>query len=79
VTPLKVTVLEGTHMITADLNDRTARPRTVRIAPNEVESIRFDFTTSASTAKSTRSRKPKKKVEESTFTKIGRSIKNIFN
>jgi serine/threonine protein kinase len=79
VTPLKVTLIEGTHVITADLNDRTAKPRTVKLASEEVESLRFDFTTSASTSKSSRPRKPRKKAEESTFTKIGRSIKNLFD
>jgi hypothetical protein len=79
VTPLQLTLLEGPHTFTADLKDRSAKPRTVRVAKGETQSIRFDFTPSTTTAKAPRSHKPKKKPEESTFTKIGRSIKNIFD
>jgi serine/threonine protein kinase len=55
-TPLKVALLEGSHVIIANLNDRTARPRAVKIAPQEVESLRFDFTTSSPPPRSHRVR-----------------------
>jgi hypothetical protein len=83
-TPLQIAMPEGVHAITAEYDDRTARPRTVRIASGRTESLNFDFTpaksSSTTASKSSRSRKPRRKVEPpGTFTKIGRSLKNFFD
>jgi serine/threonine protein kinase len=79
VTPVDIALLEGTHLITAELGNRSARPRTVKIDHGELESLRFDFTTSNSASNSSHSRKSSKKPEPGALTKIGRSIKNLFH
>ena len=66
-------------LITAELGNRSARPRTVKIDHGELESLRFDFTTSNSASTSSSSRKTSKKTEAGALTKIGRSIKNFFH
>lgn len=74
--PIEVTLPPGTHEVTAEHKGRTARPRKVELAVEDTELVKFDFTTSTSSgSKTRRTRRP---VNESVFTKVGRSIENFF-
>jgi hypothetical protein len=76
VNGIEVVVPIGRYDVGAEWKGRPARIRSVELADDESEDIRFDFTTSTSTrSKSRRVRRP---VKESVFTKVGRSIQNLF-
>ena len=77
--PLEIPLPPGAHVLTAEFKDRTSRPRRVTVAVDALESVNFDFRTSAPSAANRPVRRPKKKVEESALTKISRSIKNLFS
>jgi hypothetical protein len=75
-TPMEVVVPIGGYEVGAVWKGRPARVRSVELGDDESENIRFDFTTSTSTrSKTKRVRRP---VKESVFTKVGRSIQNLF-
>jgi hypothetical protein len=76
-TPLDWPVLPGRHELSARLNGRDARERTVQVADAAEQTLTFDFRGSSSSAKS-RSRRSKKTEDDSMLTKVGRSLKTIF-
>ncbi len=75
--PLDLPLPPGSHVVTAEFQDRTSRPRKVEVVAGEEDKLSFDFRPSASTTSRT-ARRPKK-IEESALTKISRSIQNLFN
>jgi hypothetical protein len=75
-TPMEVVVPIGGYEVGAEWKGRPARVRSVDLGDDESENIRFDFTTSTSTRSKTK--RVKKPVKESVFTKVGRSIQNLF-
>lgn len=78
IAPLEIPMPSGSHVLTAEFNDRTSRPRTVVVKEGGQHSVRFDFRTSESSTSGRRTHRPKKAAEPSTFTKIGRSLKTFF-
>jgi hypothetical protein len=78
-TPLEIPLPAGTHQLTAELNDRTSKPRSVVVKEDEQQTVRFDFRTSNdNSTRSRQRRRIKKPAEESALTKIGRSLKTFF-
>jgi len=76
-TPLNLPLVPGKYVLTAEFKERTSRPRPVTVTADGTSQVSFDFRTgSGSTGRTVR--RPKKKVDESPLTKIGRSIRNIF-
>jgi serine/threonine protein kinase len=78
--PLEIPLPPEKYVITARQGGRTAKPRTVTLAADETEDVRFDFRTGTSTSTKSKNRRPrKKKVEDTVVTKIGRSLKTFFS
>jgi serine/threonine protein kinase len=75
--PLALNREPGTYVLTAKFEGRTARPRNAVVTDSGKETVRFIFERQASST-TRRTAKKKPAPEESAFTKIGRSIKNIF-
>jgi PEGA domain len=74
--PIEVVVPIGRYDVGAEWKGRPARVRSVELGDDDSEDLSFDFTTSTSTrSKTKRVRRP---VKESVFTKVGRSIQNLF-
>lgn len=75
--PLEVSLLLGAHEVYAVHGGRKARIRKVSITADEDEKLNFDFRTGTSSATRSRTKRPKK-PEDSTFTKVTRTIGKFF-
>jgi hypothetical protein len=77
-TPFETELPSGKYEVAASYKGRVARTRSVEIADEDSETIRFDFTTGSSTASRSKSRR-KPIQNESFLKKAGRSISNFFS
>jgi hypothetical protein len=78
-TPLDLPLPPGAHVLTADWENQTSRPRKIAVFADKAESVNFDFRTGTTGSSTVRKRRRAPKKPESAFTKIGRSLKNIFS
>jgi hypothetical protein len=77
--PLDLPLLPGRHVITARWSGHEAGARTIELPEDGEQSLAFNFHTGSSKSSSvTRSHHSKKKEDDSVFTKIGRTFKNLF-
>jgi hypothetical protein len=80
-TPFERELPAGKYEVAANYKGRLARTRTVNLADEDSETIRFDFTagTSSGSSTSTKSKTRRRTVQNEPYIKkVGRSISNFF-